>query len=348
MFDLTENKKVNNFIKELKSKPFIFHSDIDGLVSASVLYSKGYSVGGIYDLTNVFAKNKKSSKNFHNMIGIDLDMNYKDMHSLGHHIVYDFNPNSININNMINLPTNIDKTFTSKFPLNSVILIYCILGLKPKTLEEIALLLYCDSVIEVFDKYRDNCLRWLTILNQFEIQNALLNEREKIDEIIEKKIKLVTDKYNKGNKKYYQCFFTEGTKTVYIKKDMVRNLLKMIESLLQVDLSDFPLDFDEVTRFYSLKGENNSNLLEFDDYDMMEQLLSGISSNIVSLSIVNNKKIKVTTTIPYIYSKTNINGNKGIMISENLDPTTVPHINNHFKNRLEKNKKSKNVVIFTL
>ncbi|QUH22042.1 hypothetical protein [Alkaliphilus sp. B6464] len=302
----------------LENEVFIIHNDIDGFICGMFIHNRGGKIGGIYDLSSFYFTKYDYLLNIEKLIGIDLDIDYKDMRCFGHHITADINKNGFNINNFMNLDINTKEYFNSKCPLNTIILLYSLFNLKPKTDEEIAMLVYPDSVINNYDKFKDNVTNWLVILEQTEILDALQNRKDKILEIIDKKIVATvkgvfphssenSQNINGDKRIYPQCnnYINYSTKNFNYDASI---LINMIDQLMGWKTENFPMQFKFQRRFYKhyivkydeKKGRKvkNNQIIEFDKDELLnvkDRLLT-MKDILVSHSFTYSGGLQITTT----------------------------------------------------
>ena len=162
---------------------------------------------GIYTLDKLYLVNK-TDKYHKDMVGIDLKCNSR-VHCIGHHMNINYNPNSLNFNDLFGVSETFIK-FQNKCPLNTLILLYWLFDEKPKNDKEIAFLVYWDSVIWNHQQYHDNVVQWLKTLKMDEILDALENRRESLMNIIENEILPITNAFETGyeKSKLPQCNIT--------------------------------------------------------------------------------------------------------------------------------------------
>lgn len=262
--DKKENDLLNNYRKQLvwpnniENEELVIHTDIDGILSGLYLLNKGAKIVGMYDLERFHFIDNESKKNLKNHIYIDLDIDYKEVKSFGHHINARLNKNSFNLNHVFNLDADLEKLFSNKCPLNTIILLYALYDEKPKTDEEIALMVYADSVILNYEKYTENMTNWLRLLGQDEILDALENRIEVLYKIIEEKIKPTLERsYSLNNhkqnlngdvRKFPQC----NNLIDFKKKTFVNDISVIFElskEILNFESEGFPLIFPENEKF---------------------------------------------------------------------------------------------------
>ncbi|MFE8700994.1 hypothetical protein ACFYKX_10230 [Cytobacillus sp. FJAT-54145] len=131
------------------------------------LHSKGYRLGGLYDLEAVYLTQKKSLSSF---FGVDVDFSQPDIPSLGHHFTVFRHPDDWNLNRMFG----IDDYF-SKCPLPTILLLHWLTRTPlPTNRKTRALLLYTDGLHVNAKTYQKNVRAWMTLLGY----DTLLDELE--------------------------------------------------------------------------------------------------------------------------------------------------------------------------
>lgn len=311
------------WLKNLENENIIIHSDFDGIISMAFLqhYAKLKKIVGIYDLNTFYMKEKKYLKKdvFKDIIGIDLDISYFNIRGLGHHLTCLSNDNCFNINEYYNVKNNPIKNYYKKYPLNTIILLYSIFNIKPKTDEEIALLVYADSVFKNFKEYEYNVTNWLKLLNQYEILNALNNRYDKIKKIIDTKIAPVTSTYkdNRVSSTYSQCPLTTkyiiNNKTYYQYDKNSKPLLELIYKYTTWNIIDLPETFPYQRICNNIKIDL-SNKKQKDISN--EELL--INFNKLSKLLLDNNDMIVSNSMTYKSSiKITLNNNNNIIFKDN-------------------------------
>lgn len=208
-----------SWIKDLSNEKIIIHNDIDALLCAGFLgeYAKMNNIVGMYDTRIFYLKEDIPDKEFKKQsylkecIGVDLDLTIEGMRTLGHHMTGIIRQGvSYNVNDIFNSLDNVAKGSTiyrEKYPLNEIIFLYSLFGMQPQTDEEIALLVYADSVFTSYRDHMPNVRNWLKKLNQTKILDALDNRYPKIFGIICSRIVPLTKGFG-TNKKFKQFTLT--------------------------------------------------------------------------------------------------------------------------------------------
>lgn len=307
-----EMRKLVSWIYNLKNKNVIIHSDMDGLLCMAFLqhHAQLGQIVGLYDLETLYFTDPKFKliNNFKELIAIDLDMSLLGIKNIGHHMTcVKGGSNSLNINEFYKLDEDLYGNFFRKYPLNTVILLYSLFNIEPKSLEEIALIVYADSVFSNYINYSKNVTIWLKKLKQFKILNALENDFDKIMDIIDTKIKPITDlvKDNRVSKQdtYSQCHLT----TSYYFNGEVRKkykgnpveLLSLIKEITNWNIIDLPSNlFCKVTYNnvkVSLIEEKDKSI---EDYSLKRNI---INKNIQKLDkfLEENKQSVLSSSMTY-------------------------------------------------
>lgn len=323
-----KNKLV--WFDRLNEFKIIIHNDIDAILTGGFLLQRGAEIVGMYDLRNIFYTKweykNMMNKNPENILAMDLDINLKNIKCFGHHIVPPFNPNAFNANDLLGIT---GDNFTSKCPLNSILLLYSLYEIKPKNDYEIALILYADSVIDNYVKYKDNVVFWLTKLELLDFLDALENRFDKLIEIINEKIKPITIKFevnedkegkiklqnsqnlNDSERKYPQCtqyidFRTytyqttryctgeDGKPSIKNIEGRIEDLLKLVEDIMGWDMSKFPLQYCKyIDNFY--KPSDYKIKFENKDYFNIVKILEESKEDIVSMAFSYSNYLQITT-----------------------------------------------------
>lgn len=304
----------------IKNEKFIIHNDIDGIISGMFLHNKGAEICGVYDLYSFNTTKKEYINNAEQLIGIDLDLNYRDMRCFGHHIVADLNKNGFNINNFMNLDISIKDYFTQKCPLNTIILLYSLFDLKPKNDREIAMLVYPDSVIKNYltPAYKENVINWLKILKQEEIINALENRIDILLDIISQEIvNKIKDVFphksnhlqnlNNNKRVFPQCHNYINNKTGKFIYD-INILIETIDKMMGWETKNFPRKFLYKKIFYKnetyeynpnkKRKEKVSKIITFkkEDLPTVKERLKVLKNLLVSHSFTYKGGLQITTT----------------------------------------------------
>ena len=276
--DKKENDLLDNYREKLvwpnqiNSESVVIHNDIDGVLSGLYLLNKGAAIVGMYDLERFHFTNKQEKNRFDHHVYVDLDIDYREVRSFGHHIIANLNKNAFNLNHVFNLDADFGKLFTNKCPLNTIILLYALYDQKPQTDEEIAFLVYADSVILNFEKYKQNMTNWLRVLGQDEILDALENRIDNLYRIIDELIKPALEvsypfyehkqNLNGDIRKYTQCNHFIDFKNKTFTSD-ITPIFKLSKELLNLNSEGFPIKFLE-----SIKYVKNYKMV----YDQEEDL----------------------------------------------------------------------------
>lgn len=319
------NKKLNSllndklkWLKDLSKEDCIIHSDIDGLLSMAFLqnYANMKQIVGIYDLDAFYMSEFKylTTKYFKNLCAIDLDVSYLGIRNIGHHMTcVNSSNNSLNINEFVNFNKNTNSivdNYNQKFPLNTIILLYSIFNIQPKTDEEIALIVYADSVFENYNSYKNNVVKWLKFLGQYNILDALNNRYSDIIKIIDEKILPITKEFS-SRKKYSQCLLTSKEEMYGIIVQKYNGnpikLLNLIRKITNWNVIDLP------NGLYNIKSFNNLKVILSDDskdinlikknLKKLDTFLKENSKNIVSSSMTYRNEYKITVNKPDINIK---------------------------------------------
>lgn len=314
-----------SWLKDLSNEDVIIHSDIDGLLSMGFLqhYANMKQIVGLYDLETFYMKNEHYYKPevFKNICAIDLDVSYCGIRNVGHHVTcVKSSPNSLNINEFINVSSTTDKcvdNYYKKFPLNTVILLYSIFNVQPKSDEEIALLIYADSVFENYTLYKENVTNWLKYFKQDIILDALENRYEKLLNIIDNKIAPITNTI-KSRKQYSQCLLTSteemyGT-IVYKYNGNPKNIINLIKEITNWNILDLPNELYEIKIF-----NNTKVVLSKEPKDSKT-----IKTNLKKLNdfLIKNEKYIVSSSMTY---------KNEYKITINLRNTLIRLINDEYK-----------------
>lgn len=314
MRDINEVKNlINNrlsWIKELSNEDCIIHPDMDGLLSMAFLqnFANMKQIVGVYDLDAFYVNNLDllSQNNFKNLCAIDLDVSYLGIRSLGHHMTcVKSSENSVNINEFMGLtetPAKIVDNYYNKFPLNTVILLYSIFDIEPENDEEIALIVYADSVFENYRLYKSNVREWLIKLEQYEILDALDNRYEEIMKIIDNTIAPITNTIE-SRKKYSQCLLTykkgKFNKTTYHYNKTSNEIIDLIRDITKWNTMYLPSELNKIKIFNNSKvvlSENYNDVsLIKKNIEKLDKFLKENSESIVSTSMTYKNQYKITT-----------------------------------------------------
>lgn len=322
---IIKNKNISWLFEDLSQTNAIIHSDIDGLLTMGFLqnYAGLKEIVGIYDLRTFHMKEEKykTRKEFRKMVGLDLDISYFDIRNIGHHMTcVKSNEKSLNINDLYGLQEDLVNNYYRKYPLNTVILLYSLFNIKPKTDEEIALLVYADSVFGNYtDKYKKNVTYWLKILNQYEILDALENRCSTIQNIIDNQILPITSKIKdpRASSKYSQCPLTQSVyiqakgKCIDIYNGNPKIILDLIRRITNWNIIDLPKQL-----LFTRECYVNTICLSKDKKNKDE-----IQAHLKKLKkfLLENKSDIVSSSMPYINSFriTTNSSDKKIVLKDN-------------------------------
>lgn len=162
--------KLPTWYLNLENSKLLLTNDIDSLLSCYFLHKYfNCQIKGFYDFKSIYFVENTERKNF---IGIDLDA--PQGRTIGNHMVWYKNENSINPNN------HFDYKYYKKYPLNTVLLILSLynVDLKEFTDEQLKVLLAIDSAYKGY--YADNqhfidvYTEWLDRLELRFLENRIL------------------------------------------------------------------------------------------------------------------------------------------------------------------------------
>lgn len=303
MFNIDKLKKKIEWIYNLENESVIIHSDIDGILSMAFLQHHAglKEIVGLYDLDTFYFKSEEYLKvsNFKKIIGIDLDISFFDIRHIGHHInCLMAGENSLNINEEFGMVDNIIDNYYMKYPLNTIILLYSLFEIEPTTDEEIALIVYADSVFTNYINYKKNVVTWLKRLGQNNILNALENRFDNIMNIINSKIAPITNKFidqrYSAKGKYSQCPLT---KKVFQFGNLIpqycgnpKDLLDLIRNITNWNVIDLPKSL------YYKREYNNIPVSLGDKAD-----INTLNKNIIKITnfLEENKHVVISSCMPY-------------------------------------------------
>lgn len=302
-----------DWIFDLSNKNIIIHSDIDGVLSMAFLqqYAGLKQIVGLYDLDTFYFIDKEYTKvsKFKDLIAIDLDISYYGIRNLGHHMTcVKSADNSLNINEYAGIAENLVSNYTQKYPLNTIILLYSIFGIEPSSDEEIALLIYADSVYQNFNQYNNNVVNWLTALKQHKILDALNNRYEKLMSIIRDKIVPITSKIKDtrycAKDKFSQC---QLTSSYYFNKQKRRKyngnpkeLIDLIRDITNWNVIDLPKNMFCKKTYFNKKvilGEKSDLSTVRNNLLKLEKYIEENPNTIVSSSMAYINGYKITSTV---------------------------------------------------
>lgn len=287
-----------------QSIPVITNNDGDGIASMLFLLNHPLTrekavMKGLYTLDKLFLENKSDKYLVKDMVGIDLEMQIKGMHCLGHHMNITYNPNSLNANDLFGVSEDLLKNFQSKCPLNTLILLYWLFDEKPKNDREIAFLVYWDSVIWNYQEYRANATEWLKALEMNEILEALQNRRENLMKIIQTEILPLTNPFRTGyeKSKLPQCnitpFYDREKKRFYFPQNQspksIDRVLYLMNQLMGWDTSAF------LTTFNFRENYVYTTLAVDGKFQDFKRQLANIQDKFISSAVTSKQKFRVTT-----------------------------------------------------
>lgn len=263
---------------------FITHNDADGIISALIFkqFNDYVFFKGFYNLKTIYST---SPINCNEDIAVDLDMN--NMESIGHHI----NPyNNLLANNPNNkYLDNKYKEFYSKCPLNTVMILLDKYKIKITTLRQLSLTLFADGFFTYYDKYTENCNKWLERYNLQYLITMYLENKEEVLRII--------------NEEIVPIFSTEGkynSLKIQIKDGELQNK-EIVKEFSQYVIDSFnfyvvPTLFD---KNYNYQVDYIVKEYSFSNYEEYKKVQAGIiesqkRKNIVSSAMVFKDLIKVT------------------------------------------------------
>ena len=295
-----------SWLKDLSEQNILMHNDLDAILSVGFLekYAKLKNVVGIYDNSVFYAEDTSFLKdiNIHNCIGVDLDFMIPKMKTLGHHITGLLKTGeNYNVNDLCEITKNISQigfSYGSKYPLNEIIFLYSLFGLQPETDNEIALLVYADSVFKNYVDYRLNVRSWLKRLGQTNILNALDTRSPDIYGIIASRIIPLTKCFG-GDEPHNQFQITgynkDLRKKMYIGKPQF--LINFINKNFGWDMNILPDKLSYTRQLYyhefnlgnSKDDEKIGLLLEY-----VNDKLQG-KEEIYSASLTKKNELKITS-----------------------------------------------------
>lgn len=287
--------------------PIIANNDGDGICSTLFLLNHKLTrdkavVKGLYTLNKLYLIDKKDIDSIKDMVGIDLEMQIKGMHCLGHHMNITCNPQSVNANDLFGTSENLLENYQRKCPLNTLILLYWLFNEKPKNDREIAFLVYWDSVIYNYEMYKSNVVQWLTKLGMTEILDALENRNNKIKDIINREILPVTSYFKTGYEKSNlpQCniwpIYDSYTKSFYLpeepKEKSITSILQLAKDIMGWDIIDFP------TVYTYKENYAYSTVLIDEDFQNFKEKIIPIQDKFISSAVTTKQKFCITTKEP--------------------------------------------------
>jgi len=287
--------------------PVIANNDGDGIASTLFLLNHPLTkertvMKGIYTLDKLYLVNKADKYHIKDMVGIDLEMQIKGMHCIGHHMNINYNPNSLNFNDLFGVSENILSNFQNKCPLNTLILLYWLFDEKPKNDKEIAFLVYWDSVIWNHQQYHDNVVQWLKTLKMDEILDALENRRESLMNIIENEILPITNAFETGyeKSKLPQCnitpYYNHKRKVFYYPLDNSSKSLSKILNLMNKIMGWKTSGFK--TKFYFRDNYIYTTFTVEEEFLHFKKQLENIQDKFISSAITSKQNFRVTTKEP--------------------------------------------------
>ena len=171
------------WIKE-KNKKFIISADYNGVICASFLsHILDWKLVGYYDLESLWVS-EENTKNYNDIIWVDLNILPKQGRAIGGHIVSldgqtpkGFQT-SCNPNLLLGLTSG---NFKNKFPFSTLIFLLWLHNYQiRKTLIARLLVLHSDDTWLKCQKYNDNVSNWTKILSGFDWKWLL----QKIDKLV--------------------------------------------------------------------------------------------------------------------------------------------------------------------
>lgn len=301
--------------KTLEKDGLLIHADIDGITSGLLLANQtNKQIIAIYDLLTIYSIN--DVLDFNKIMAVDLDLNIQGLNCIGHHMIPHINRYSFNINyySGVSKGEGVYKNYAQKYPLNTIILLYAILGKQPKSDREIALLMYCDSVILNYIGYgngrcyKQNVLDWLNYLGMTTIIDVLENRIDVIMDIINKEIAPICDKIGIGTyrqSRYSQCYLTSRKKKelTYKKEDLVE-LINLISDILDIKKEYMHYEYPYKTSYYETRKDFfNKNIKDIDvirdKYAILINSIIRYKDDIVSMGLPFRHTISLTTVKPY-------------------------------------------------
>lgn len=306
MTPLKQIKKQYPWIYE-KDKEILLHDDIDGLLSFLYMRDKlNWQMKGYYNLQEFYLK-ENSDKDLDKYIYLDLDVN-ENRKNIGHHFLLIDNPYGLNMNSFFLERTR--ENYVNKCPLPTI-LVLCWLMEDKETISDVrklAWIVYADSFIISYKKYKRNCTEWLDKLEMYSVLEELeKNEKEHhIDKIILEEVIPTIQKFktywntenidvteynlnqcnlqvnkNKDKDLYYIKDFTEYYKFV----DSLNNIF-CFKNIERNDLALYKLEKIESFYKYSINYHE-------DIYGDIKR--KGIISN--AITFCSPKKIQVQVTL---------------------------------------------------
>jgi len=180
------------WIKE-KNKKFIISADYNGVICASFLtHILDWELVGYYDLESLWVS-EENTKNYNDIIWVDLNILPKQGRAIGGHIVSldEQTPKgfqtSCNPNLLLGLSS---ENFKNKFPFSTLIFLLWLHNYQiRKTLVARLLVLHSDDTWLKCQQYNDNVDSWMKILSDFNWKWLLqkldkLTFEERVDQIL--------------------------------------------------------------------------------------------------------------------------------------------------------------------
>lgn len=294
------NHKKLTWLMNMENEKAIIHNDIDGILTYAILnkYANLKKLVGIYDLDGLFVTDKKYLKEdeLKNICGLDLDMNIDGMRTLGHHMTFTTNNAATNINDLFGISVNISSMYYSKYPLNTVLFLYAILGIKPKSDKEIALLIYADSVFTNFIKYKDNVIWWLEVLELSEVKDALINRYDVLMDIIDKEIApiMAMIKDERKSSTYSQSPLITKFSKKYIGNPT--HVLKLIKDTMGWEVDPLPskLPYSKIYNNICLDVSKDTKKFQEDKFESIKAMFKKQGDEIISSSMTYKNSFKIT------------------------------------------------------
>lgn len=289
------------------SIPVIANNDGDGIASSLFLLNHPLTrnkieMKGIYTLDKLYLVNKADKNHIKDMVGIDLEMQIEGMYCLGHHMNINYNPNSLNFNDLFGVSENLLINFHNKCPLNTLMLLYWLFNEKPKSDREIAFLVYWDSVIYNYQQYRKNVVRWLKALEMDEILDALENREKDLYNIIEQEILPVTNAFKTGFEKSNlpQCNvfpkYNRERKIFYFRQGnspkSITKVLGLMNKMMGWETSGFKTEFHFRENYIFTTFVVEGKFMDF------KKQLENIKNKFISSAVTSKQNFRVTTKEP--------------------------------------------------
>lgn len=280
----------------------IINNDGDGIASILFLLNHPLTknkvkMKGIYTLDKLYLVDASDKNRIKNMVGIDLEMQIEGMYCLGHHMNINYNPNSLNFNDLFGISENLLENFHNKCPLSTLILLYWLFDEKPKNDREIAFLVYWDSVIYNYEQYHNNVVQWLKALEMYEILDALENRKDQLTKIIQAEILPVTNSFRKGYEKSNlpQCNivpYYNPQKQRFCFPESIHKILNLMSKIMGWDISGFKTEFAFREEYVYTTFVIQKKFGEF------KEQVGNIKDKIISSAVTSKQTFRVTTREP--------------------------------------------------